>query len=310
MTTSSSTPRLSTLLMIPDPPFVDVRPEQDNRVFIDPSAIRASAAAGHNFAKTADKTLRTFFGYVAAASQSGHAADQAHGARLLTHLREPNQTRLGMSRNGHRGKGMADGKGADLWRTIRDHEVCSASAVPRLEHVPLFVPGMGSDLMSDAVTQIVWPVLVAFTHEMRTSFPSLAEITVTTEKHQYFNRSKADWDLDDFDLPYMAGRQLLLVPREFVSKRLIMNHGQFYRREALEDIVEQRTSTSPQSRKRILKKNLKEEFPDMRATNLKQALEARTRDEDLVADYEQFTDRRFVVMTHEDVVLTILSRLP
>jgi hypothetical protein len=89
-----------------------------------------------------------------------------------------------------------------------------------------------------------------------------------------------------------------------------MNHGQFYRREALEDIVEQRTSTSPQSRKRILKKNLKEEFPDMRATNLKQALEARTRDEDLVVDYEQFTDRRFVVMTHEDVVLTILSRLP
>jgi hypothetical protein len=86
-----------------------------------------------------------------------------------------------------------------------------------------------------------------------------------------------------------------------------MNQGQFYRREALDDIVEQRTSTSLQSKKRILKKNLKEEFPDMRATNLKQALEARTRDEDLVADYQDFTDKRFSVMTHEDIVLAILS---
>src|SRR5215217_6724772 len=170
MTTVNKTPRLSTLFAIPAPPLVDVRPERDNRIFIDPSAIRASAAAGHKHATTADKTLRTFFGYIAAASQSSHAVDQAHGARLLTQLREPNQTRLGMSRNGHRGKGMADGKGAQLWKMIRDNEVCRASAVPRLEHVPLFVPGMGSDLMSGAVTQIVWPVLVAFTHEMRATY--------------------------------------------------------------------------------------------------------------------------------------------
>jgi hypothetical protein len=168
-------PRLSERLGISDPPFVDVRPAQDNRIYIDPSAIWASARSGRSHhAIDADRRLREYFGFIAEATQSEHRADHRHGERLLSRLGEPNETRLGMSRLGSRGKGMREGKGRTLWAAIRDNNMCRASAVPRLEHVPLFVPGMGSDLMSDSVPQVIWPVLVGFTQHIRDRYPSLA----------------------------------------------------------------------------------------------------------------------------------------
>ena len=298
-------PRLSELLDISDPPFVDVRPAEDNRIYIDPSAIRAAARAGRSrYATQADRRLRSYFGFIAEATQSENPADHRHGERLLSRLGEPNETRLGMSRFGSRGKGMRDGKGRILWTSIRDNEVCRASAVPRLEHIPLFVPGMGSDLMSDSVTQVIWPVLVDFTQHVRSEFPSLAAWTTTQSTHQFFDGSTMDWATDRFELPLYAGRPLLLVPREFVAKRLLMNHGQFYRREAIETIWQERYS--PHLRRRVLKRDLHREFPRARSTNLEQALAARARGKDLVKDYEDLIDRQFTPLTTAQICELVL----
>lgn len=214
----AKSPRLSELLGVSDPPFVDVRPAEDNRIYVDPSAIRASARLGRRYATEADRRLRSYFGFIADATQSEDRADHRHGERLLSRLGEPNETRLGMSRWGHRGKGMRSGKGHALWTSIRDKDICRASVVPRLEHVPLFVGGMGSDLMSDAVTQVVWPVLVDFTQHMRERYPSLASWPTVRSMHQYFDERSMDWASARFELPVQGARPLLLVPREFVSK--------------------------------------------------------------------------------------------
>lgn len=296
----AKSPRLSELLGISDPPFVDVRPAQDNRIYIDPSAIRASAKSGRSrYAIDADRRLREYFGFIAEATQSENRTDHRHGERLLSRLGEPNETRLGMSRFGPRGKGMREGKGRALWTSIRDNDVCRASAVPRLEHVPLFVPGMGSDLMSDSVTQVIWPVLVDFTQHARNRYLSLAAWPTAHASHQYFDGSAMDWTYGRFELPLCKGRPLLLVPRDFVSKRLLMNYGQFYRREAIETIWQQRSLLRPA--RRLLKRDLHHEFPKARSTNLKQALAARERGADLVKDYEDLVDRQFTTLTTAQV---------
>ena len=296
----AKSPRLSELLDISDPPFVDVRPAQDNRIYIDPSAIRASVRAGRSrYAIDADRRLREYFGFIAEATQSSLRTDHRHGEQLLSRLGEPNETRLGMSRFGSRGKGMREGKGRAMWASIRDNNVCRASAVPRLEHVPLFVPGMGSDLMSDSVTQVIWPVLVEFTQHVRDRYPSLAAWPTSESRHQFFDASAMDWAQGRFELPIHNGRPLLLVPREFVSKRLLMNHGQFYRREAIETIWLQRSLPRPTHR--LLKRDLHREFPHARSTNLTQALAARERGQDLVKDYEELVDRQFTTLTTTQV---------
>lgn len=180
--------------------------------------------------------------------------------------------------------------------------MCRASAVPRLEHVPLFVPGMGSDLMSDAITQVVWPVLVDFTRRMREQYPALAAWPTTRSSHQFFDGNTLDWTDGQFELPRHGRRPL--VPREFVSKRLLMNHSQFYRREAIETIWQQRSSPRPSPR--LLKRDLHREFPKIRPTNLQQALAAREHGDDLLKDYEDAVDRRFTPLTTARIAELVL----
>jgi hypothetical protein len=84
-----------------------------------------------------------------------------------------------------------------------------------------------------------------------------------------------------------------------------MNHGQFYRREAINEIWQERTGRNA-VKHRVLKRDLHKEFPHARATNLQQALAARARHEDLVADYERFVDKSFTVMSSARVSEVLL----
>lgn len=142
---------------------------------------------------------------------------------------------------------------------------------------------------------MVWPVLVDFTRHRRDRYPALSAWPTTRSMHQFFDGNTLDWAEGKFELPLHSRRPLLLVPREFVSKRLLMNPSQFYRREAIEAVWQQRSSPRPLPR--LLRRDLHREFPRVRSTNLEQALVAREHGRDLLKDYEDDVDRRFTALT-------------
>jgi len=287
-------PKVSQYYQLPTPvPFVDVRLEQDNRLFIEPSAIRAAARAGSRYAVEADQTLTSFFDQVLTSVRS---TDIGRGLDLLTNLHEPNETRLGMTRIGVAGHGMGVGLARDLWKAMHANPACrDAILVGRLEDLAPYVDGVGPDLVSDLSTRVAFGVLADFTTEMIATFPALGR-SVSTETERVWDIPSTSWISRSVSLPVVDGKRLLLVPTNWVWPRQLINAPSFYQVQALGRIQERLTQpprfrggrpTAP------TKKMLRRDHPEVRPTNISQAIAAAGTGVSLTARHTEHVQSRF-----------------
>ncbi|WNB86454.1 hypothetical protein [Cellulomonas sp. ATA003] len=271
-------------------PFLNVHVQRDNLLFLDPSAIRNSPA---EHAIAAQLQLTSFFDEVSRCARSPHPADRDKGQKLLQQLHEPNETRLGMSANGVAGHGFGDGMGALLWHELRTNPACLHAALRKLEDVPLFIDGVGHDLISDLTTRIVFDVLADFTAQMMITYPSLA-VGATTEVSPVWDATTLSWTTRSLHLPFVDGRQLLLVPKGWVYWRLLMDYEAFYNRHSTRTVQDERT-TYDRDRNPVkpTKKALNAEFKDLKRLNNQQAVRYIREDVDLVGQYRAEVDAEF-----------------
>lgn len=281
-------------------PFVDVHVEKDNFLFLDPSAIRND---GGPYAQHANHALVQFFSEVLRLRMSTNSADHVKGRELLDHLHEPNETRLGMSRTGSRGHAFGEGQSGDLWDLLRDSEEARVAVLTRLEHLRLFADGVGYDLVSDATTRIVFHVLASFTAEMMTTYPQMQRDTVTTQ-FEVFNPNTLLWEVRAITLPAVAGGPLLLVPKQWVYWRLLMDVDPFYNRFATETVqIEQSVVLSDGKLSKPTKKGIKENNPDKRRLNRRQAIKYKLEeDRNLVREYQSAVDTEFEPLSDEEII--------
>lgn len=281
-------------------PFVDVHVERDNLLFLDPSAIRN----GHGkYAKAANTALVAFFAEVLRMRLSKLPADHALGRELLAHLHEPNETRLGMSVASKFGKAFGSGQSQDLWDLLDKSHEARIAVLTRLEHLRLFADGVGYDLISDASTRIVFHVLADFTAEMMKSYPSLA-VGATTHEFDVFDPTSLQWVQRDISLPVADGRSLLLVPKEWVYWRTLMDVAPFYNRYATETLqLEQSVRRADGKLSKPSKKKLKEDNRDMRELNRKQATKYKEdENRNLVDEYQTEVDTAFEPLTDAEIL--------
>lgn len=287
-------PKVSTYYLVSSPvPFVDVRVERDNRLFVEPSAIKAAAALGDRYALAADRALTSFFGEVLDSVRRG---DRPRGRRLLAHLHEPNETRLGMTRVGVAGHGMASGLADDLWTAMANNRACQRAAlVGRIEDLAPYVDGVGPDLVSDLSTRIAFDVLVRFTTEMMGIYPALG-VGASTAVENVWDVTTTRWVTERATLPVAAGKRLLLVPTNWVWHRQLLNAPSFYQVQALGRIQKSQTRpprvrggrpTGP------TKKLLRRTHPRVRPTNISQAVDAADAGVNLTARHTVHVQERF-----------------
>jgi hypothetical protein len=280
-------------------PFIDVHVERDNRLFLDPSAIRNGS---DRRSKRAHDLLVNFFGEVLRLRASSLAADHDLGQKLLSNLHEPNQTRLGMSAKGVTGKAFGPGLANDVWDILGQSPAAREAVLTRLEHLPIFIEGVGPDLISDLATRIVFEVLVDFTREMMQTYPRLGAGATTVESNVYDPAVHA-WTPVNFTLPYVAPHQLLLIPKEWTYWRLLMEPGPFYNRYATATVqMEQSTRDERGKLRGPSKKSLKVQFKDQRKLNNGQAVKYKQReDRNLVSEYQQYVDENFEPLADEEI---------
>lgn len=274
-------------------PFVDVRVEQDNRLFLEPSAIRAAAAAGDPYAISADRNLTSFFDHVL---DSARCNDLGRRSDLLQHLHEPNETRLGMTRVGVAGHGLGNELTAELWSSIRDNPACQeAVLVRRLEDLAPYVAGVGPDLISDLSTRITFGILAEFTASMIAVYPQLG-IDVSRQREYTWDSAQGMWVSIDITLPVAAGKRLLLVPTNWVWPRQLITAPSFYQVQALGRIQDALTTPAPTPGQRPMaptKESLRQAHPDVRRTNIDQALDAVDDGINLTARHTEHVQNRF-----------------
>lgn len=212
-------------------PFVDVEITADNRLYIDPHAIRLSKSP-QPFGDQALECADTFLEEVTSCVIKGTPAHLVRGEKLLQHFIEPWETRLGMAAEGFHGHGGAEAVGTWIWDTLNgDVEALVRVGVLRhLEDLPLFVEGVDRDITSDITTRIIFGPLARFTAQMIDTYPEFTSNghEVKTFEKQVWNPTTREWGVEYVTLPVADGKPLLLIPQHWPRRTLLMSATRYY----------------------------------------------------------------------------------
>lgn len=292
-------PRITQYYGILEPvPFEDVNIEVDNKIFVDPHAIRLSGY--QPFASQAQDRMTSFFDAVlhSITSPAGSAA-HGGGEPLLQRFSEPRETRLGMARGGSDGHGAAEILGSEIWTSLTTdlRALVEVAVLRHLEHLSMFVPGIDRDITSDITTRIIYDVLAEFTATMVNRYPQFrsAGHRLVTDDYQVWDPAIQAWTERSLELPAADGKPLLLVPRGWARPRLLMSAGRYYDTSVLTYAQVEQAVLLQDKLVRTPKDRLKQQ-PELargRTTNARVTLRAQTKDNDLVGIFTRFVDTRY-----------------
>lgn len=218
--------------------FVDVDVNGDTPLFISPSAVsRLPTAWGHE----CTSLIQNFFTKVLELIRDG---DDAGAERLLSALREPNETHLGLSRGRSRGRALGSSSAHDVWASLRDSAAARSGLISDLEDTALLIPGIGLDIVSDMTTNIIRGPLIVYTQEQCRLHgiplrPGMASGPI-------WDSGLGDWTERHVEMPVADGFRLMLVPKSIVRQSLLYNLSRYYQHHLLSHLqkVEFEANTS------------------------------------------------------------------
>jgi hypothetical protein len=199
--------------------FVDVPVNADLPVFVDPFAI---AQRPDELSQTCHKTLITFFQLIVDSIRGG---DDEGARRLLLHLREPNETRLGLSAKRPRGAGIGQRQATELYEALKDSSAVTTGFIASLEECELMIDGISRDKISDLTTNIIRRSLVKYTQDQC----ELLGIPVrTVALPPWFDAATLQWRQDYWDVPVHNDKPIVLVPKIFVRRDPAYDAQRYY----------------------------------------------------------------------------------
>lgn len=288
--------------------FLDVHVGKDNRLYVDPSAIRHAAKAGDPWAQGAYQSLARFFDEVLRRLRDPIL--HGDGESMLSEFHEPPETRLGMSRNGFHGSGTSREIGERIWAAIKDNPLCliHVPILKRIEHLPMFVDDLSNDRVSDLTSRIIFEELVSFTLDQVKKHPSIS--LGSPRKYQVWNQSKGMWSTKTYALPDAGTSKdepLLLVPKRAVYHSLRMSNRGYWAVPVIGAVQDSQTTTSGNGKPNApTKKSLKERDDlreNIRLTNqVWTEREWTQRRTNLLERYEEFVDAKFVPLDDAEIL--------
>lgn len=207
--------------------FVDVEVGDDVPVFISPRALQELRS---EWAQRCHFLVQDFFSYVLNLIQSGeHLKAQA----LLATLKEPNETRLGLSVDGSDGRAMGDGNAHAVWQALSNSEAAKTGLIRDLEDTVLLVKGISTDIISDITTNIIRPALIEYTQHVCDYYGIPMEDGIASGP--IWQPSQKRWTQGFVRLPLPSvGGKLLLVPKAIVRITIGYDASEYYRHYLLE----------------------------------------------------------------------------
>ncbi|WP_433057056.1 hypothetical protein [Dactylosporangium sp. CS-033363] len=209
--------------------FVDVDIENDVRLYIDPKAIEQLNSP---WADSCVSSIQSFFQRLIDAIV---ARDNELALTMLSALREPNETHLGLSRGRSRGSGVGDELARDVWESLSRSEAVRTGLIRDLEDTALLVPKIDKDRISDVTTNLIRKQLIEYT-QWTSDFYGIP-LKDDIASGPIWDTSRAEWKEEYVRLPSPADAKLLLVPKILVRRQLHMNAREFYRHHVLDFLV-------------------------------------------------------------------------
>jgi len=244
--------------------FVDVSNEYDTPVYVDPYAIEVRDDV---WAAQASEQIRVFFTEVL---DSIRAGDLERARNLMSHLTEPKETFLGVSRDDPKGRGVGRKQSGQLIDAIEASKAYKSGLLSDLSEMALYIEGVDKDKVSDLTTNIIRSLLVEYTQQQ-------CELHgVPTENYNgppFWDIGRRNWLSQIVQLPYIGGDPVLLVPKYIVRRRLSIDSQEFYNKQITDFLIAEnlRANSSlvqviKKTNKRVVyKKDVREAVPKSKA---------------------------------------------
>lgn len=202
--------------------FVDVKLARDTTLFVDPAALRHLRG---QWAHECVALIQDFFQTVIDAIHDG---EHDRAIELLSGLREPNETRLGLSSGAPRGRALGPDSAEDTWAALEQSEATRTGLLEHLEDTALLVRGIGPDIVSDIATNLIRDPLIQYTQRMATQDGIPLESGVASGP--LWDPVGHRWTEGRLvELPLADSQKLLLVPKSIVRQRVEYDTDEYLR---------------------------------------------------------------------------------
>jgi len=215
----------------PSLPFLDVDIEKDTKLFLNARAINL---LNSDFGDHCKDLLQDYFHTLLSAVKT---SDDRKAFDLLSHLREPNETHLGLSRAKSDGRGLGPEKAKQIWRSFCQSRAVKTGLLSDLEDTVLLIGGISVDILSDMITNILRGPLISYTQGICTEFS--IPMATDVSSGPVWNMNTKTWDVDYVSLPTPKEQKLLLVPKSIVRINADYSVSEYYRHYILERLSEE-----------------------------------------------------------------------
>lgn len=200
--------------------FVDVSIRDDLQVYIDPNALRVSS---DQWAHECTSLIQNFFQRLMLLIRNGRIQK---AKALMSPLTEPNEIHFGVSRGRSRGHGLGPDRSAQIIRALTASEAVRTGIVDDLEETVLLIDGIGPDLISDVIANVIRGALISYTQRICKHYRIPLEVNVASGP--IWDPSTNSWVTRYTELPVAKGKRLILVPKFVVRKKLDFDAGTYY----------------------------------------------------------------------------------
>jgi hypothetical protein len=201
--------------------FVDVDTVADTPVFISPKALTMLPS---EFGDESVHAIQSFFKTILELIREGRNSD---AERLLRSLREPNETRFGLSKGKARGRAIGSRSAHDVWEALSKSEAAKSGLLEDLEDTVLMIEGVDVDIVSDITTNIIREPLIRYTQRMCDQYSIPMEGDV--DSGPLWNARDKVWYSQFVQLPIVSRERLLLVPKAIVRTHIQYDSGEYFR---------------------------------------------------------------------------------
>jgi hypothetical protein len=242
----------------PELDFVDVDVVDDTRLYLDPRALLDLNS------EWADHAIALVQGFFQDVLQAIGQHDANRGRALLSQLREPNETHLGLSRGRSKGRGLGWESATDVYDAMSQSQAAQSGLLEDLEDAVLVIPGIDKDIVSDITTNLIRGPLITFTQETCGYYGIPMQ---QVDSGPLWNPQRHAWEHGFVDMPVTAGGKLLLVPKEIVRRRMNYDGQEYFNHYVLTYLQQLELSAGSNlvqvlkdGRRRVTKKSLRAKY--------------------------------------------------
>lgn len=251
--------------------FVDVPLDTDIEVFLDPAAIKS---LNSSWGVELSSHLQIYFETVLKLIKNG---ENVKAQNLLSCLNERNEYHLGYSSGKSRGHGFGEGAAKTVWGALTKSKAAKSGLLQDLEDTALLIDGIGTDMISDAVSNILRGPLIKYTQDVCKYYG--VKLTEDIPSGPIWNPRDEKWEQGYVSLPMTNEGKVILVPKIIVRHKITYQHEEYHRHFLLPEMQRQHLKAGSElvellknGKHRVTKKNLMKKYGKDKLSIVEQTL--------------------------------------